>query len=291
MTPVADSFGFLTRRLRTADPAFANQENPPAIDLPGNLIGKVTICVQTIRRPRRLSPGDRACFPSPITAAATAACRGLRFTASRLEAIDLTPLGSTLEPVVHRINGLRLAFLAFDDVWTLLAVEAALRSFIGHVKTAHSSSSLCIGARSTRPCRPSDSRCLRGDSPRPAIFSSGSITHTSCNAPNGLRLTAHRMLALCSLGNALLQSGRPIGCAPFGVGACRLNGRGEVSGEIIPFEVGVIRSGTLSQCAGRARNHSEVNCWGKTDERNFLAGRGRCRQRGRSSTILFDAVF
>ncbi|MCS7011856.1 MAG: CapA family protein [Anaerolineales bacterium] len=123
--PDADSFGFLTSRLLAADLALANLESPLATHPPEdprrnnyNLctsssstehLVKWGLDLLSIANNHRFDCGED----------------GPSHTASLLTDAGLTPLGLNIEPVIRHINGVKLAFFAFDDVLTPLDAEAA----------------------------------------------------------------------------------------------------------------------------------------------------------------------
>lgn len=123
--PSANSFGFVTPYLRTADLALANLESPLTTYPPEKLASdKYNLC--TLSAP----PQHLADWGLDLLSLAN----NHRFdcgesspsgTALLLEQVGLTPLGLTSEPILRQINGLTLAFFAFDDVLAPLDIESA----------------------------------------------------------------------------------------------------------------------------------------------------------------------
>ena len=125
----SDSLGFLTSDLRAADLALANLESPLSADPPASP-GPYDLCAPAGRS------GLLSAWGLDLLALANnhrldCGPAGVEETRKVLESAGLTGIGPGLPPVIRTVNGLRLAFLAFDDISSPLdgvAAAAAIRS-------------------------------------------------------------------------------------------------------------------------------------------------------------------
>ncbi len=122
----ADSFSLLAPDLAWADLTLANLESPLsadpqvsnsgynlcALDKSASLLSGWSFDLLSIANNH-----DLDCGPD-----------GASGTRLALEAAGITPMGPGMEPVYRNVNGLQLAFLAFDDVTSRLDTEAAART-------------------------------------------------------------------------------------------------------------------------------------------------------------------
>ncbi|MBU2611441.1 MAG: CapA family protein [Chloroflexi bacterium] len=135
VTPDEDSLAYLAPYLQSADLALANLESP-LTTAPSQTSG-YNLCAPPERVLFLVAAGldllsvannhSLDCGPD-----------GLAEAESTLHASGLTPLGP--QPIYRTINGLRLAFLAFDDVSAPLDAAAAAQI----IRTAHDSGALVI---------------------------------------------------------------------------------------------------------------------------------------------------
>ncbi len=123
VTPSTGSLAFLAPRLRSADLALANLESPlspsPSTDGAG-----YNLCTSSDRA-RFLSVWGLDLVSLANNHSLDCGPDGRSQTASALAAAGLTPLIPDPKPYSVTIHGLRLAFLAFDDVSAPLDAEAA----------------------------------------------------------------------------------------------------------------------------------------------------------------------
>jgi poly-gamma-glutamate synthesis protein (capsule biosynthesis protein) len=117
------SLAYLSADLASADLALANLESPFAPSLPladssynlcasssrANLLAGWGIDLVSIANNHRFN-----CGPD-----------GLASTVASLETVGITPIGPGVEPVMREINGLKLVFLALDDVSSPVDASAA----------------------------------------------------------------------------------------------------------------------------------------------------------------------
>jgi poly-gamma-glutamate capsule biosynthesis protein CapA/YwtB (metallophosphatase superfamily) len=126
--PAQDSFAYLSTQLEGADLALANLESPLANDPPARLSGSDNnLCV--------LGPETSllAAWGLDLLAIANnhlhdCGPEGSNETISLLANAGLTPVGPGMDPVFREINGIPLAFLAFNDVSETLDADAAMEA-------------------------------------------------------------------------------------------------------------------------------------------------------------------
>lgn len=122
VTPGDSSLAYLEPYLRSADLALANLESPLTTAPP--LASGYNLCAPP-ERVRFLAKSGLDLFSLANNHALDCGLQGLAETESTLVTFGLTPHGPQSVPVYRTINGIQLAFLAFDDVSALLDVETA----------------------------------------------------------------------------------------------------------------------------------------------------------------------
>lgn len=122
VTPGDSSLAYLAPYLRSSDLALANLESPLTTAPP--IISAYNLCAPP-ERVRFLAKSGLDLFSLANNHALDCGPQGLAETESTLVAAGLTPLGTQPLPIYRTINGLKLAFLAFDDVSAPLDVETA----------------------------------------------------------------------------------------------------------------------------------------------------------------------
>jgi len=135
VTPSADSLAYLTSELSAADLALANLESP-LTTAPSQTSG-YNMCAPP-ERVRFLAEAGLDLLSIANNHNLDCGPDGLAETESALHAAGLTPLGSADEPVYRTINGLRLAFLAFEDISAPLDGEEAAQA----IREAHDTGAL-----------------------------------------------------------------------------------------------------------------------------------------------------
>ncbi|HEY5158779.1 MAG TPA: CapA family protein, partial [Anaerolineales bacterium] len=123
--PKPDSLAILTPYLSSSDLVLANLESPLTSDPPVQS-SAYNLCTSSSRANLLASWGfdllsiannhQYDCSPE-----------GPAATRSALESVGITPIGSGMDPVQRVVNGLPLAFLAFDDVSSTLDVNSAIQ--------------------------------------------------------------------------------------------------------------------------------------------------------------------
>jgi poly-gamma-glutamate synthesis protein (capsule biosynthesis protein) len=123
--PKPNSLAILTPYLSSSDLVLANLESPLTSDPPVQS-SAYNLCTSSSRANLLASWGfdllsiannhQYDCGPEGPSA-----------TRSALESVGITPIGSGMDPVRRVVNGLPLAFLAFDDVSSTLDVNSAIQ--------------------------------------------------------------------------------------------------------------------------------------------------------------------
>jgi poly-gamma-glutamate capsule biosynthesis protein CapA/YwtB (metallophosphatase superfamily) len=147
VSPASDSLAFLTSELRAADRSLANLESPLSIAGPYGRSGAAPVqdgfnlCAPAGRAPM-LADWGLDLLSLANNHALDCGADGLAQTRAALASAGLTPILPGGESVVQTVNGLRLAFLAFDDVSTPLDANTA----VGAIRTARTNGAVVVVA-------------------------------------------------------------------------------------------------------------------------------------------------
>ena len=126
VVPDVDSLAYLAPDLTAADLALANLESPlaPVLPAPDSTYNLCTLSIRADLLPAwgldllsLANNHNQDCAPD-----------GTADTRAALEAAGVTPLGPGMQTVYRKVNGLSLAFLAFDDISSPLDEDAAVQS-------------------------------------------------------------------------------------------------------------------------------------------------------------------
>jgi poly-gamma-glutamate synthesis protein (capsule biosynthesis protein) len=243
VTPGEDSLAYLTPYLQAADLALANLESPLAIDSRQNLqlstFQPYNLCAPP-ERVRFLAEAGLDLLSLANNHSLDCGEEGLAATRYTLHAAGLTALGSAGEPVYRTINGLRLAFLAFEDVSAPLDGEAAAQLIRG----AHDTGALVIvsihwgmeyqGGPSERQCQLAQQFVDAG-----AVLIWGHHPHVLQPAE---WFNDGKTLILYSLGNALFDQGGLADTRQSALVLVELNENGVVNAHAIPFIIDIPHS-------------------------------------------------
>jgi poly-gamma-glutamate synthesis protein (capsule biosynthesis protein) len=242
VTPTADSLAFLTRDLSTADLALANLESP---------LCRGDACIAPIAEGYNLcAPAERATFLADwgldLLSLANnhqndCAPNGISQTQSALTAAGLTGFG--LDPLTIEVNGLTLAFFAFDDVSSPLDEDAAAQS----IRAASEEGALVIvsvhwGAEYQGGPSERQETLARQFAEAGAVLVWGHHPHVlqpceGCDPSQGL----HTVI-LYSLGNALFDQGGLSDTRQSALVLVSLAADGVTAVKAIPFEIDVVHS-------------------------------------------------
>ena len=239
--PKPDSLAVLIPNLLAADLALANLESPLANSVPSVEGGSYNLCASSVRADLLpvwgldlLSIANNHRFDCGP--------EGPSETASILTALGRTPIGPGPEPVYRNVNGLQLAFLAFDDVSSPLDENTAVQS----IRAARASGALVIvsvhwgaeyqGGASNRQKSMAQEFAEAG-----AALIWGHHPHVLQPAA-WIETKQGRTLVLYSLGNALFDQGGLDDTRRSALVVVTLDAQGVKTEKVIPFEIDIVNS-------------------------------------------------
>ena len=253
VTPSEDPLAYLAPYLQSADLALANLESP-LTTVPSQTSG-YNLCASP-ERVRFLVTAGLDLLSVANNHSLDCGPDGLAKTESTLHAAGLTAFGSTDEPVYRTLNGLRLAFLAFEDVSAPLDGEAAAQLIRG----AHDSGALVIvsihwgmeyqGGPSERQRQLAQQFVdagvilIWGHHPhvlQPAAWIQPPAGSAPSSPPQG-KPAGGSTLVLYSLGNALFDQGGLADTRQSALVLVELSENGVQSAHAIPFEIDIKHS-------------------------------------------------
>ncbi|MBI4733061.1 MAG: CapA family protein [Chloroflexi bacterium] len=264
VTPTADSFAFLTSYLSAADVALANLESPLGGDqspFGDDVVADTTgynLCASADRAAFLADWGldllslannhQNDCALSGGENEVNAAVEGRLQTQTILANFGLTGLAP--EPTMLEINGLTLAFFAFDDVSTPLDADAAVEA----IHLAHENGALAVvsvhwGAEYQGA--PTDRQEALA-----CQFAEAGATLIWGHHPHVLQPAewVGSTLVLYSLGNALFDQGGLSDTRQSALVLVTLDADGVTDVQAIPFEIDVPRSRLVEPDAETAEN-------------------------------------
>jgi poly-gamma-glutamate synthesis protein (capsule biosynthesis protein) len=136
--PKPASLAFLTPELAEADLALANLESPLSPTLP--TVGSTYNLCASSERANLLSAWGLDLLSIANNHSFDCGPDGPNDTVKALTATGITPIGPGMEPVFQEVKSLQLAFLAFDDVSSLLNANAAVQA----IRSAHANGAVVI---------------------------------------------------------------------------------------------------------------------------------------------------
>ncbi len=251
VTPTADSFAFLTSYLSAADVALANLESP----LGGDQSPFGDDVVAPASNYNLCASADRASFLADWNLdllslvnnhADDCAPGGVDATQFALASAGLT--GLTPQPTTLEINGLTLAFFAFNDVSAPLDVDAAIEA----IRSASTDGALVIvsmhwGAEYQGAPTKRQETLARQFAEAGAALVWGHHPHVLQPAewiqpPAGSEPAGGSTLVLYSLGNALFDQGGLSDTRQSALVLVTLDADGVTEVEAVPFEIDVVGS-------------------------------------------------
>lgn len=125
MDPKPDSLAILTPYLSSSDLVLANLESPLTSEPPVQS-SAYNLCTSSSRA-HLLASWGLDLLSIANNHQYDCGLEGPSATRSALESVGITPIGSGMDPVRRVVNGLLLAFLAFDDVSSTLDVNSAIQ--------------------------------------------------------------------------------------------------------------------------------------------------------------------
>ena len=251
--PQPASLSYLTPELKGADLSLANLESPlglvNAIGIP--LDHDYNLCAASARAGLLTAWGVDMlsltnnhrfdCGPAGTIA-----------TIQALTALGLTPVGPDPQPIYREIKGLKLAFLAFDDILAPIDLAAAVRA----IRSARSTGALVVfsvhwGLEYQQGATARQKALARQFADAGAALVVG--THPHVLQPSEWIRSAHgKTLVLYSLGNALFdQAGLP-DTRQSALVVVTLAASGVQSARAIPFVIDVLASHLIAPDAQTA---------------------------------------
>ncbi len=258
--PKPDSLAYLTPDLLAADLALANLESP-LVSGGDQLVAPTAgynLCASSVRAELLRAWGfdllalannhSLDCGPNGPTE-----------TRSALEAAGITPIGPGMEPVYREVNGLHLAFLAFDDISSTLDENAAVQA----IRTARLTGAVVVvsihwgaeyqGGASARQKSLAQQFAAAGAAlvwgHHPHVLQPAEWIDPSTAGIAPLRPPL-RTLVLYSLGNALFDQGGLDDTRRSALVVVTLDAAGVTSVRSVPFEIDVVHSRVVQPDAG-----------------------------------------
>lgn len=246
--PKPDSLAYLTPDLSAADLALANLESPLAPILPES-DSTYNLCASSVRA--NLLPAwgfdllslannhSFDCGPDgPVE------------TRSALEAVGINSIGPGLEPVYREVNGLQLAFLAFEDVALPLDTNAAVQA----IRSARATRAVVIvsvhwGAEYQGGASDRQKFLAQEFAEAGAALIWGHHPHVLQPAA-WIETTQGKTLVLYSLGNALFDQGGLDDTRRSALVVVMLDADGVTSVSNVPFVIDVVNSRVVQPDAG-----------------------------------------
>jgi poly-gamma-glutamate synthesis protein (capsule biosynthesis protein) len=177
---------------------------------------------------------------------------GVAVTEQVLTGLGLTPLVPAQAAVYRTINGLKLAFLAFDDILTPIDPAAAVQA----IQSARSSGAVVVvavhwGMEYQSGATARQEGLARQFAEAGAALIVGSHPHVLQPAA-WIPTAAGKTLVLYSLGNALFDQGGLPDTRQSALALVRLTGSGVQSTQIVPFEIDPVGSRVIQADAHAA---------------------------------------
>jgi hypothetical protein len=260
VNPQPDSLAYLAEEISAADLALANLESPLAgagesFHMPGwgnqpGDPGGYNLCAlppagsgaSPAERARLLSGWGFDLLSIANNHRLDCGPGGAADTISGLENVGITPIGPGMQPALREVNGIQLAFLAFDDISTALDEAAALQA----IRSAHETEALVIvsihwGAEYQGGASDRQKSLAQEFAKAGAALVWGHHPHVLQPAA-WIEGTQGKTLVLYSLGNALFDQGGLEDTRQSALVVVTLDGRGVRSVRSVPFEIDVIQS-------------------------------------------------
>jgi poly-gamma-glutamate synthesis protein (capsule biosynthesis protein) len=255
VNPQPNSLAFLKQDLANADLVLANLESPLATVLSPK-DSAYNLCTLSDRAKYlsdwgidlvSIANNNLDCGP-----------KGVAETRAILETVGITSIGPGLQPIYRNINGLRLAFLALDDISSELDADAASQA----IYTARNTGALVVvsihwgaeyqGGASEQQKSLADQFARAGASLIWGHHSHVLQPATWINSSQG------KTLVLFSLGNALFDQGGLDATRQSALVVITINTRGVATVRSVPFEIVVGNSRVVQPDTETAKNIKEM---------------------------------
>jgi poly-gamma-glutamate capsule biosynthesis protein CapA/YwtB (metallophosphatase superfamily) len=238
--PQPASLSYLASELKGADLRLANLESPLSFRLPA-LQPAYSLCASS-ERAGLLSAWGLDLLSIANNHSLDCGPDGLMGTGKALASAGLTPIGPGFQPVHREVNGLKLAFLAFDDISSPLDENLALQS----IRSEQAEGALVIVSIHWGMEYQSGPSARQKALARQFAEAGAAVlvgTHPHVLQPAAWIQTARgRTLVLYSLGNALFdQAGLP-DTRQSALVVLTLSAQGVQSMRVVPFEIDPAKS-------------------------------------------------
>ena len=256
VNPQPNSLTFLKQDLANADLVLANLESPLATVLSPK-DSAYNLCTLSDRA-KYLSDWGIDLVSIANNHNLDCGPKGVAETRAILETVGITSIGPGLQPVYRNINGLRLAFLALDDISSELDADAASQA----IYTARSIGALVVvsihwgaeyqGGASEQQKSLADQFARAGASLIWGHHSHVLQPATWINSSQG------KTLVLFSLGNALFDQGGLDATRQSALVVITINTSGVAAVRSVPFEIVVGNSRVVQPDAETAKKIKEM---------------------------------
>ncbi len=264
--PGPGALAYLTPDLSAADLALANLESPLSPFLPAS-DSAYNLCALSVRADLLSAWGfDLVSIANNHAndCVLSAAVEGSHQTRSALEAAGINAIGPGMEPIYREVNGLQLAFLAFDDASSPLDENAAVQT----IRSASATGSVVIvavhwgaeyqaGASDRQKSLAQEftdagAALIWGHHPhvlQPAAWINPQRDTHPCE---GFEPSQGCTLVLYSLGNALFDQGGLEDTRRSALVLVTLNTDGVIAVRNVPFEIDIVNSRVVQPDAATA---------------------------------------
>ena len=246
VNPTPTSLAYLAPELQKADLSLANLESPlaelpPTARVPAGTSAGYNLC----------APASRAAWLATWSLDLLSLANNHRFdcdpdgpseTAHILTNLGLAPVGPGPAPVYREIRGLKLAFLAFDDISAPLDVEAAVQAIqTARAKGAEVVVSVHWGAEYQAGATDRQKALAQQMAQAGAALIIGTHPHVLQPAA-WIHTTEGKTLVLYSLGNALFDQPGLEDTRQSALVVVKLDAHGVGSVRVVPFVIDVVKS-------------------------------------------------
>jgi poly-gamma-glutamate synthesis protein (capsule biosynthesis protein) len=240
--PTPASLSFLDPELKVADLSLTNLESPLANIPPiPNTISGYNLCASAVQT-ELLSAWGLDLLSLANNHRFDCGPEGSTETASLLTFAGLHPIGPGPEPLYQEINGLKLAFLAFDDILSPLDVNVTTRA----IQSAQAEGALVVvsihwGVEYQQGPSGRQKTLARQFADAGAVLVVGTHPHVLQPA-EWIRTARGKTLVIYSLGNALFDQGGLADTRQSALVAVTLDSSGVKIARAVPFEIDISRN-------------------------------------------------
>ena len=253
VNPTQASLSYLAPELQAADLNLANLESPLANVLPAMDTGAgYNLCASTAQT-GLLSDWGLNLLSLANNHRFDCSPDGPFETIGILTSAGIHPVGPGPKPLYLQMNGLKLAFLAFDDILTPIDVGLAVQA----IQSARADGALVVisihwGAEYQQGASKRQQALAQQFADAGAALVVGTHPHVLQPA-KWIQIAGGKTLVLYSLGNALFDQGGQADTRQSALVTVTLDSEGVKSAHVVPFEIDVVRSRIIRPDAQIAR--------------------------------------